>query len=143
MALQYKQCKYCGTIFQSTGGNECPRCMKDREEKFTIIKEYLYKNQGASVAEISNETGIEEKLILHFLRDGRLEMVVADGSLACEKCGAPIKSGRLCRKCSESLSRALGSVLPKQSKPAPQKKAPYGLKSDRSDGLHVDISKRK
>lgn len=143
MALQYKQCKYCGTIFQSAGGNECPRCMKEKEEKFTVIKEYLYKNQGASVAEISAATGVDEKLILYFLRDGRLEMMAADGSLVCEKCGTPIKSGRLCKKCSESLSRALGSVLPQKSKPDSKKKIAHGLKSERSDGLHVDISKRK
>lgn len=95
------------------------------------------------MAEISNETGIEEKLILHFLREGRLEMMTADGSLVCEKCGTPIKSGRLCRKCSEALSHALNSVLPQKSALGNERKGTGIAKTGRADGLHVDILKRK
>ena len=143
MALQYKTCKSCGRIFQSAGADVCPECLREMEEQFKVIKDYLYQKPGASVEEISKETGIDEKLILHFLREGRLEMIHPDGSLLCEKCGAPITSGRLCKKCAESLSHALGSVLPKQKAPEETGGKRAGLGRTRPDKLHVDIKVRK
>lgn len=146
MALSYKTCKYCGRIFQTSGANICPECLREMEDQFKLIKEYLYQHPRASVEEVSKDTEVDERLILHFLREGRLEMVAADGFLLCEKCGAPITSGRLCKKCSEELSHALGSAL---SKPQPsaggaadakKQKSAGGIKQDK---LHVDIHIRK
>lgn len=144
MALKYKTCIYCGRIFQSSGPDICPECLRKLEEQFKLIKEYLYQNPRASVEEVSKETGIDEKLILHFLREGRLEMVSADGSLLCEKCGAPITSGRLCKKCSDTLAQALGSVLPNQKQQEDENEKRRGrLGSGKMDKLHVDINIRK
>lgn len=141
MALNYKTCKNCGNIFQSTGPDICPGCLRKMEDQFKIIKEYLYQHPKASVEEVAEKTEVEEKLILHFLREGRLEMVAADGSLVCEKCGAPITSGRLCKTCSGTLANALESVLPRQENTAAQKRRSMG--SGKPDKLHVDINIRK
>lgn len=144
MALNYKTCSYCGRIFQSSRSSSCPECVRKMEDQFKIIKEYLYQHPRASVEEVSNETEIDEKLILHFLREGRLEMVAADGFLICEKCGESITSGRLCKKCSDTLAHALGSVLPKQNQADDDK--PINRKSmgsGKMDKLHVNVNIRK
>ncbi|MEA5004548.1 MAG: MerR family transcriptional regulator [Christensenella sp.] len=144
MALNYKTCGYCGRIFQSSGASACPECLRKMEDQFKTIKEYLYQHPRASVEEVSKETEIDEKLILHFLREGRLEMVAADGFLVCEKCGAPITSGRLCKKCSDTLAHALGSVLPKQNHvDEDQTNNRKSMGSGKMDKLHVNINSRK
>ncbi|MGI6152243.1 MAG: MerR family transcriptional regulator [Christensenellaceae bacterium] len=133
MALNFKQCKECGGVFQSSGKDVCPRCVKELDEKFKKIKQYLYKHPDAGVVEVSEETEIEERVILDFLKEGRLELKTPDGSISCEKCGAPISSGRLCKKCSDSLANTLNSVLPK--------KQPEVATKDKSK-LHIEIRRK-
>lgn len=141
MATNYKKCKVCGKIFASTGGTECPQCIMETEKKFGLIKEYLYNNPNATVMQISEATEVEEKMILHFLKEGRLEMKSADGSLRCEKCGAAITSGRMCANCMSSLSNALSSVLPQKTAVEKDKTPRTG--SAKPDSLYVNINRRK
>lgn len=141
MAGNYKKCKMCGKIFASTGGSECPQCIMDTEKKFGLIKEYLYNHPDATVVQISEATEVEEKMILHFLKEGRLEMKSADGSLRCEKCGVSITSGRMCNNCMNSLSNALSSVLPQKETPA-EKERKTRTGSGVTDSLHVNVTKR-
>ena len=58
---------------------------------------------------------MEPSQIQQWLREERLELT--EGSaiyLQCEKCGAPIRSGRFCEKCKYEMSMDLQSVLPKK-----------------------------
>ncbi len=136
MAGKYVKCKSCGKIFPFNGKNECPMCLMEVERKFDLIKNYLYNYPSATVLELSEKTGVEEATILHFLREGRLEMKSADGSLCCEKCGKPVTSGRMCKECAGSISNALNRVLPKKEVPVKEKPAPAGLGSS-SERLHI------
>lgn len=141
MALQFKKCKTCGRVFQTAfDGLECPDCVEERERKFEKVKEFLYRYPGASMEEIIEETEVDPKLILRFLKEGRLEMMNAAGLLTCEKCGAPITSGTMCAKCKDKLSRAMQSVLPKAPEPVREKKSPLG--STKADKLHVNVHGR-
>lgn len=110
--MNIKECKRCRRVFQYiTGKPICPQCKKAEEEMFQVVKEYLRKNVGANMEEVSEATGASLGMIQGFLREGRLE-VTADSPMAlgCEKCGATIRSGRLCNKCKDSLSNALQSA---------------------------------
>lgn len=139
MALQFKKCKTCGKIFQSLGSLECPDCIEERERKFQLVKEYLYKEPGASLEKLAEETGVEEKLIIRFLKEGRLEMTSVEGLLTCEKCGAPVTSGTMCDKCKDKLARAMQSVLP-SSKGATAGKSLTGKPG--KDKMHGNVRTR-
>lgn len=140
MSLQFKRCKTCGRIFQSIHGNECPECIDERERKFQLVKDYLYEHPGAFMEEIVEETKVDPKLVLRFLKEGRLEMLNSAGLLTCEKCGAPITSGTMCQKCKDKLARAMQSVLPKAA-PAAKKGQSQGAPPQK-DKLHVNVHGR-
>lgn len=140
MALNnFRKCKTCGNIFNFMGKPICPNCVKKMDEDFAKVRKFIYENPNARVEEISEETGVEPKMIMQFLREGRLELKVADGSLVCEKCGIPISSGRMCHTCSQSLSNNIASVLPKS--PEQQKQKPKF--TNNKSKLHVSVSKGK
>jgi len=138
VAGSFRKCKWCGGIFTFMGNKFCPNCIKKMDENFGIVRKFIYENPNAGVSDVAEETGVEEEMILHFLREGRLEMKIADGSLKCEKCGVPIATGRLCHKCSQGLVNNLESTIPKP----PNLEKPHMSVSSKSK-LHVDVTKGK
>ena len=138
MSLQFKKCKTCGRIFQSISGFECPDCIDEREKKFALVKEYLYQEPGASLDMIVENTGVDSKLVIRFLKEGRLEMQNSGGLLKCEKCGAPVSSGTMCNACKDKLSRAMQRVLPKPAAGAGQPP----VSASGKDKLHVNVRTR-
>ncbi|MDD5018151.1 MAG: hypothetical protein PHO15_08655 [Eubacteriales bacterium] len=110
MSATVKQCKQCGQLFQSYGASECSVCLEEMDRGFILVKEYIYDHPDANVVEISNETGISEKIILHFLKEGRLSIETSDCLLTCEKCGKRIKSGRFCHACKTALENTFKSM---------------------------------
>lgn len=110
--MEVKSCKKCGKIFQYIVGVPlCPRCKKDEEELFQVVKAYLRKNVGATMEEVCRETGASVKMLERYLREGRLEVMPGSPiTLSCEQCGAKIRTGRMCDKCRAKLSSDLGSA---------------------------------
>ncbi len=105
-----RNCRKCGKIFSYLGGPPiCPACKQVDEEDFKRIKEYLYKNPGAGLNQVSVELEIGVEKIKRFLKEGRLEIVSAEGNmfLECENCGKSIKSGRFCDECEKDLAANL------------------------------------
>ena len=115
MSISVKQCKRCNRIFQSYGASYCPECAAEMEEEFDKVRHYLYEHSNANVFEIVKETGVSERAVLSFLKEGRLSIGDNNGFLKCENCGAPIDSGRYCAKCIKRLGNALDSDLANQS----------------------------
>lgn len=104
---EVRNCRKCGKIYTYMGGAPiCPACKQADEEDFKIIKDYLYRNPGASITQVSTELDISMEKIKRFLKDGRLEITGDDGNmiLECENCGKSIKSGRFCDECERSLA---------------------------------------
>ena len=123
MSGGFKKCQWCGSIFSYVGHAFCPKCLTELDEKFVKIRKYLYENPNANVEMVAEATEVEAKVIKHFLREGRLQLKTSGGStLTCEKCGAPVTSGRLCENCMKNLSSQMESVLP-QSKALEQGKS--------------------
>jgi hypothetical protein len=75
--------------------------LKEEEEKFEMVKDYILAHPSASVAEISEVHDISPIKIFDWIRDERLEF--SDNAefawFSCQSCGAKIKSGRLCNRC--------------------------------------------
>lgn len=108
--MKVKKCIRCGKLFKVDNLNLelCPYCVKLDNEDFEKIRTYLYEHNTATSVQLSEATGISIIQIERYLKNGRLE--IPEGSpiyIKCERCGAEIKSGRLCPECSLSLSNAM------------------------------------
>ena len=108
-----RNCKKCGKIFSYMGGTPfCQACKQLDEEDFKRVKEFLYKNPGASMTQVSVDLDISVEKIKRFLKDGRLEITSEEGNmfLECETCGKAIKSGRFCDECERNLAAGFKST---------------------------------
>lgn len=113
--MELINCIKCGRVFAYNGSEVCSRCSGSDEEDFKKVKEYLYDNPGATIVEVAEETGVEEKKILRYLRESRIEIRESDNMLLdCERCGAPIRSGRFCDPCVAKMQKEFNSVLKPQ-----------------------------
>ncbi|TCO76473.1 TIGR03826 family flagellar region protein [Marinisporobacter balticus] len=109
---EIRNCKECGRLFQYNGFSKiCTKCQRKREDDFKSVREYIYENKGATITEVSEETGVDEDKILQFLREGRLEITGENSALIleCERCGKGIKTGRFCDACARELEKELKS----------------------------------
>ncbi len=124
---EVRNCRKCGKIFNYIGSPICPICKQAEEEDFKKIKDYLYRNPGSSITQVSIELDIGVEKIRRFLKDGRLEITGDDGNmiLECENCGKSIKSGRFCDECERNLASELKAT-------ASQMKSEIGGISDAS-----------
>lgn len=102
-----RNCRKCGKVYTYLGGNPiCPACKQLDEEDFKKVKDYLYRNPGAGLSQVSVDLEISVDKIKRFLKEGRLEIVSQDGNLflECEGCGKAINSGRFCDECERELA---------------------------------------
>lgn len=113
-----RNCRRCGKIYNYIGGPPiCAVCKDQDEVDFKNVKEYLYKNPGATLSEVSTVLEISVEKIRTYLKDGRLEIIGTDSNmvLECETCGKAIRTGRFCDGCSAGLSKDLRSTASKMS----------------------------
>lgn len=68
-----QSCKGCGKLFSFLPRGLCADCIDVREERFQTVREWLRDNRGASVIAACQATGVEERLVAEFIREGRLE----------------------------------------------------------------------
>ncbi|MGI6151270.1 MAG: hypothetical protein ACOYIR_04900 [Christensenellales bacterium] len=137
MSANIRQCKQCNALFQSFGANICPICAEKLDREFIQVKHYLYDHPDANIMDIARDTGIEERTILGFLREGRLSVDSNAGIQRCEECGTPISSGRYCNRCQlvvESLLNAASKIKARRS--AERNSAA------RTGKMHMDYGKR-
>ncbi len=107
-------CPECGTIVPSRDAL-CADCRAALDEKFQAVRDALARNPGMDLTSLAKETGVPEKDILKFLRQGRL---VARGMLKCQTCGEPIERGRMCAGCTQRLSTWVKSSEQRSSPPS-------------------------
>ena len=104
------QCKFCKRPFQSINSKICPSCLEQIDKDFIVVRDYIYDNKKADIDEVSEETGVNKAIVLHLLREGRLQIVSAESSgglLFCEVCKKPISKGRLCEACRNDVSSTM------------------------------------
>lgn len=108
-----RNCPVCGKVFVKINRNLCPECIEKEEKEYEIVRKYLKDNPGASVEEISEITGVDEKKVLRWIREGRIDVSYSQGGtgLTCKRCGAPISIGNLCSACIKILSGQINSAV--------------------------------
>ncbi len=111
--MNVRNCRNCGRIFNYvTGSPLCQVCRSAMEEKFQEVKKYIQEHRGVGIPEVSQACDVEASQIQQWLREERLE-VTEDSAiyLNCEKCNAPIRSGKYCDKCRAEVSNSFRSVI--------------------------------
>lgn len=136
MGSQVRQCKQCNKLFYSFGPVVCPDCIEKNEKDFEKVRDYIYENPQANVVEIAQETGVSEKVILAYLKEGRLTIDENNGLLLCEECSRSISTGRFCKDCARRLEHDLRGayVSPEEKK---RREASKGMGK-----MHIDFSDR-
>lgn len=109
--MDTRNCKLCGKIFNYVNTPFCPACAKEMEEKFEQVKAYIYEHPGAGIMEVSEENEVSQGMIKRWIREERLSFSEdSQVTFSCEKCGAPIRTGRFCKECKGKMQNELGRL---------------------------------
>ncbi|WP_163578990.1 TIGR03826 family flagellar region protein [Gracilibacillus saliphilus] len=103
-------CARCDKVFVKTNKSICPDCVREDEKQFQTVYDFLKKreNRQATIPEIVEATGVEEDVILQFVKDKRIRSTQFPNlSYPCERCGEPIASGKVCENCRNELTSDL------------------------------------
>lgn len=131
--MELRNCPSCGKLFVYTTRNLCPDCKEKDEVNFHKVKDYLYENPGATIEEVSEETKVDTKKILEYLKEGRLMLKHSNTNiLSCESCGKPILTGRFCDECISDMRQKFGV----DSKP-------ISTSEDMSGQIHISKLRRR
>ncbi|MDE7269016.1 MAG: flagellar protein [Acetatifactor sp.] len=117
--MDVRTCKKCKRIFNYLNGPTiCPACRDALEVKFQEVKQYIEEHRGSTMHEVADACDVDVQQIRQWLREERLELTEGSASfLTCDSCGIPIRSGRFCDKCKNTMTNNLQSVI-KSNKPA-------------------------
>ncbi|TCP26026.1 flagellar operon protein (TIGR03826 family) [Scopulibacillus darangshiensis] len=116
---ELSNCKHCGKIFVRTTIDVCPTCRKEQDEKYESVYTYIRKQEHreATVNEVHEATGVEEKLIYDWIKEGRLKTTeFSNLGYPCKSCGKRIQSGSLCLSCGARLQNDLKTNNEQQEK---------------------------
>lgn len=109
--MDVRNCKKCGKLFNYSGEALCPLCVKEMEDKFFEVREYIYKNPSASMAIVAEEIDVPIQQIKKWVRQERLCFSKDAGiSIDCESCGKPILTGRYCKECKGKMTNTFTSM---------------------------------
>ncbi|MFS0821615.1 TIGR03826 family flagellar region protein [Bacillus sp. 1P02SD] len=104
-------CPNCGALFVKTNLRDvCEKCYKAEEVAFETVYKFIRKkeNRTATIFEASEGTGVDEELIIKFIRTGRLKLAQFPNlGYPCQKCRTIIREGILCDTCSRELRSEL------------------------------------
>ncbi|MDR1531605.1 MAG: hypothetical protein LBS62_05375, partial [Clostridiales bacterium] len=110
--MEMRNCPKCGKLFTFTTVPICKSCEKKEEGQFEVIKAYMDENPSCTLGQLSHETGVPTKLIVRFIRDGRLQITNGmRGEITCESCGKPITTGRYCDACFIEINREVKEMF--------------------------------
>ncbi|SRR5690625_4812828 len=103
-------CPNCGKLFVKGAQTVCRECFLEEEEKFNLVYDFLRQreNRKATVLEVSEATGVEESLIMKFVKQRRLlQTNFPNLTYPCDRCGKEIREGKLCQSCAEEIREDL------------------------------------
>lgn len=113
-------CPNCDRLFVKHAFRDvCDVCFKEEEKQFESVHSFIRKreNRTATMIEVVNATGVPEKLIMKFIKAGRLQVSQFPSlGYPCEKCGALIKKGKLCESCTEQLRSQIENLQREQER---------------------------
>ena len=137
--MNIANCPRCGKVFAKGFKDVCPACVRDIDKEYELCSTYLREHKGASITELSDETGVTIRQITKFVREGRISMMDAPNlSYPCESCGVLISHNHLCDSCRTRLTNASKNLF-HESNIAENKK----LTDEQVQGAYKGISQYK
>ena len=115
--MDFRNCPECGKLFKYVNRNLCPVCIAEEEKMFEVVRDYVRNNPHANVIEVSNATEVPQRIIMQFLRDGRLLSSDSALSLECHSCGEPITSGQYCDSCAQRMAKEFQGRFKQEENP--------------------------
>ncbi|RFB11036.1 hypothetical protein DZB84_21230 [Bacillus sp. HNG] len=104
-------CPNCGALFVKTNLRDvCEKCYKEENQAFETVYKFIRKreNRTATIYEAAEGTGVDEELIIKFIRTGKLKLAQFPNlGYPCQKCRTIIREGILCDDCSKDLRSEL------------------------------------
>ncbi|RUS42595.1 TIGR03826 family flagellar region protein [Cohnella sp. AR92] len=109
--MDLANCPRCGRLFARHFRDICPNCYGDIEKEYETCTDFLRKNKGATITELSEETGVSVKQITRFIKEGRISLYNAPNmSYPCEVCGTLIREGNMCDNCRSRLRKDVNNA---------------------------------
>jgi len=109
--VELDNCPRCGKLFAKNFREICPACIKDVDREYSDCAEYLRKNRGATIYELSEATEVSIKQITKFIREGRISIIgMPNLGYPCEVCGTIIRDSNLCNTCRSRLHRDINEL---------------------------------
>jgi flagellar operon protein (TIGR03826 family) len=109
--MNLENCPNCGSLFVKNRFRDiCEKCYREEEKQFEKVYTYIRKreNRMATMSQVVQATGVEEQLIIKFIKTGRLQLAQFPNlGYPCDRCGTLIREGKLCLNCKEDLSKQL------------------------------------
>ncbi|WP_449537811.1 TIGR03826 family flagellar region protein [Ferdinandcohnia sp. Marseille-Q9671] len=110
-------CPNCGSLFVKTNIRDvCETCYKEEDKAFQTVYTFIRKkeNRTATIIETSEGTGVDEEVIIKFIKTGRLKLAQFPNlGYPCQKCSTLIREGTLCGDCTKELRSEL-SIFEKE-----------------------------
>ncbi|AUJ23290.1 TIGR03826 family flagellar region protein [Virgibacillus dokdonensis] len=103
-------CSRCDRLFLKGARTICQNCYQQEEEAFRTVYQFMSKrkNREATMSEIVENTGVDEELIIKFIKEKRLlPSEFPNIGYPCSHCGNYITAGNLCISCREKLKKDL------------------------------------
>ncbi len=122
--MDVRNCRNCGRMFNYIGGRAiCPICKDALEKDFERVRDYIRENPQANMQQISDDCEVTISQINEWVREERLEFSKdSQVMLECESCGGPVRTGRFCEKCKNTMANDLTAAFKKPNAPAPVRK---------------------
>lgn len=122
-------CPVCGNLFIKTPVQDlCKNCYEIEEQAFQKVSNFLRerKNRMATMLQVVEKTGVDQDLIIKFIRKGRIQLVQFPNlQYPCERCGAPIQKGTICENCIKELKQDLEIFEKEQARSQLEKQKTY------------------
>lgn len=117
--MEVMNCRNCKRLFNYIGGQIlCPACKDKLEQKFLEVKQYIRENPGKNISEISMDMDVSIQQLKTWVRQERLSFTSdSNMTIECEKCGAPIQTGRFCEQCKRGIVDTLEGLYKGQEPP--------------------------
>ena len=100
-----KNCPRCGKLYVEVGQKMCHDCYEKELEDEKVVADFVRDNKKATVREIVEATGVNEKVVIRMIKQGRFIQSGVEIAYPCESCGKPITSGKFCKECSNNLMK--------------------------------------
>ncbi|HJV45610.1 MAG TPA: flagellar protein [Bacillota bacterium] len=110
--------------------NICPDCIRREEEEYLSLANYLRENKGCTLVELSEATKVPIPQIRKYIIEGRI--IISDNpniEYSCESCGAMIKKGKTCSKCTETINQLASEAEKRFADPKKQENKSSGYRS--------------